>query len=283
RQSRSAASLALVVRLVTGFGDDLAESLSFDQSRFLDRLATDGIEPHTGLCFVLLSAALLLLDSESRPRVWPAQFILQISAVISLTSLLGYAYGAEAGYGLARYIPVALPTAATFFVLSVGTLWARPGRGLVAVVTADDQGGVLARRLLPAAILVPAFLGWLRLVAEQRGLLSAQLGIAIMVMVSIFLLTALVVATCQSLHRVDLIRKAGERRLATQYATTAILARASSLAEALPQILEAIGKSQDWSLAIHWALDAEQHVLQCTETWMAPSRTGQALADQSRR
>src|SRR5207249_8765603 len=100
---------------------------------------------------------------------------------------------------------------------------ARPGCGLGAVVTADDQGGVLARRLLPAAILVPAFLGWLRLVAEQRGLLSAQLGIAIMVMVSIFLLTALVVATCQSLHRVDLIRKAGERRLATQYATTAIL------------------------------------------------------------
>ena len=136
--ARAAASLALLVGLVTVFGYDLGENLSLDQSRFLDRLGTDGIEPHTGLCFVLLSAALLLLDSESRPRVWPAQFILLISAVISLTSLLGYAYGAEAGYGLARYIPVALPTAATFFVLSVGTLWARPGRGLVAVVTADD-------------------------------------------------------------------------------------------------------------------------------------------------
>ena len=281
--ARAAASLGLLVGLVTVFGHDVGENLSLDQSRFLDRLGTDGIEPNTGLCFVLLSAALLLLDSESHPRVWPAQFILLISAVISLTSLLGDAYGAEAGYGLARYIPVALPTAATFFVLSLGTLWARPGRGLVAVVTADDQGGVLARRLLPAAIVIPAFLGWLRLVAEQRGLLSAQLGVAIMVVVSTLLLTALVVATCQSLHRVDLIRKAGERRLATQYATTAILARASSLSEALPKILEAIGKSLDWSLAIHWALDAEHQMLQCTETWMAPSRTEQALADQSRR
>src|SRR5213593_2641622 len=146
--ARAAASLVLLVGLVTVFGD-LGENPALDQSLFLDRLGTDGIEPHTGLCFALLSAALLLLDSESRPRVWPAQFILLISAVISLTSLLGYAYGAEAGYGLARYIPVALPTAATFFVLSVGTLWARPGRGLMAVVTADDQGGVLARRLLP--------------------------------------------------------------------------------------------------------------------------------------
>src|SRR2546422_874722 len=189
--ARAAASLALLVGLVTVFGYDLGENLSLDQSRFLDRLGTDGIEPHTGLCFVLLSAALLLLDSESRPRVWPAQFILLISAVISLTSLLRYAYRAEAGYGLAPSFPLALPTPATLFVLSLGTLLAPPGR--------------------------------------------------------------------------------------------AILARASTLSEALPQILEAIGKSLDWSLAIHWSFDAEQHVLQCTETWMAPSRTEQALADQSRR
>src|SRR2546429_5777285 len=75
--ARAAAGLVLLVGLVTVFGYDLGENLSLDQSRFLDRLGTDGIEPHTGLCFVLLSAALLLLDSESRPRVWPAQFILR--------------------------------------------------------------------------------------------------------------------------------------------------------------------------------------------------------------
>src|SRR5262245_4148868 len=195
--ARAAASLVLLVGLVTVFGYDLGENLGLDQARFLDRLKTDGIEPNTGLCFVLLSAALLLLDSESRPRVWPAQFILLISAVISLTSLLGYAYGAEAGYGLARYIPVALPTAATFFVLSIGTLWARPGRGLMAIVTADDQGGVLARRLLPGAIVVPALLGWLTLVVEHRGLLSIELGFAIIVVVGVLLTTALIVAICQ--------------------------------------------------------------------------------------
>src|SRR5262245_3028167 len=284
--ARAAAGLVLGVGRVTRLsvvGRDVDATLCLDQARFLDRLNTDGIEPNTGLCFVLLSAALLLLDSESRPRVWPAQFILLISAVISLTSLLGYAYGAEAGYGLARYIPVALPTAATFFVLSIGTLWARPGRGLMAIVTADDQGGVLARRLLPGAIVVPALLGWLTLVVEHRGLLSIELGFAIIVVVGVLLTTALIVAICQSLHRVDLIRRAGERRLATQYATTAILAQTPTLSEALPQILEAIGKSLDWSLAVHWTLDADQDLLICTGTWMASTGTGQALADQSRR
>ena len=264
--ARAAAGLALLVGLVTVAG-----------------LSPNVIAPDTGLCFVLLSAALLLLDWESRPRLWPAQFILLISAAISVTSLLGYAYGAEARYGVARYIPMALPTAATFLGLSVGTLWARPGRGLIAAVTADDPGGILARRLLPAAIVAPAFVGWLRLVAEHRGLLSMEIGLAIMVVVSVFLFTALIVTTCRSLNHADLIRKASERRLAIQYATTAILTRAPTLSEALPQILEAISKSLDWSLAIHWSVDAEHHVLRCAETWMAPSRTGQALADHSRR
>jgi signal transduction histidine kinase len=264
--ARAAASLVLLVGLVTVVGS-----------------SANVIAADTGLCFVLLSAALLLLDWQSRPRLWPAQFIALISAAIPLTSLLGYAYGAEAQDSLARYIPMSLPTAATCLVLSVGTLWARPGRGLVVAVTADDQGGALARRLLPIAVLTPAVIGWSRLVAEHRGLLSMEFGLAIMVVVSILLFTALVVTTCRSLNHADLIRKAGERRLATQYATTAILTRAPTLSEAFPQVLETISKSLDWSLAIHWSVDADHHVLQCAETWMAPSRTGQALADQSRR
>src|SRR5882724_196129 len=168
--ARAAASLVLLLGLVTVVG-----------------VGSNVVAPDTGLCFVLLGAALLLLDWESRPRLWPAQFILLMSAAISVTSLLGYAYGAEAQYSLARYIPMSLPTAATFLVLSVGTLWARPGRGLIAAVTADDPGGVFARRLLPIAVLVPAFVGWLRLVAEHRGLLSMEIGLAIMVVVSILL------------------------------------------------------------------------------------------------
>src|SRR5262245_10098514 len=177
----------------------------------------------------------------------------------------------------------ALCFALPFFVLSLGTLWARPGRRLVEVVRANDPGGALARRLLPGAFLVPAVLGGLILVAEHRGLLRAELGLAMLVVVTICLLTALILATGRLLNRADLVRRAVERRLATQYATTAILARAPTLEEALPEILGAIGNSLDWSLALRWSVDAEHDVLRCAETWMAPSRTGQALADQSRR
>ena len=103
-----------------------------------------------------------------------------------------------------------------------------------------------------------------------------------MVVLTILLFAALIWTTSRSLNRADLARQAGERRVATQYATTYILTRAPTLSEALPQILEAIGESLDWSLAVLWNVDADQKVLRCAETWMAPARRGQALADQSR-
>jgi len=280
--ARVAASVVVLVGVVTLAGYVIGENLGLDQLLFRGRLGANRVAPNTGLNFLLLGAALLRLDWQSRPGLWPAQWVLLVPLTVSLTSLLGYVYGVGALYGVARYIPMALPTAVTFFVLSVGALWARPRRGLVAVVTAEQPGGVLARRLLPAAILIPVLLEWLRLVSEQRGLLPTELGRAIAVVLTILLFTALIWATSRSLNRADLVRKADESRLATQYVTTYILADAATLSDALPQILEAIGKSLDWSLAVRWSIDPEQNVLRCVDTWLAPSGQGQALADRSR-
>jgi len=280
--ARIAAGFVVVVGLLTVAGYVLGENLALDQILFRRRLGTNRIAPNTGVCFAFLGAALLLLDGGSHRRSWLAQLVVLIPAAISLTSLLGYVYGVGALYGVAHFTPMALPTAATFLVLCFGILSARPGHGLTAIVTADDPGGVLARRLLPAALLAPPLLGWLRLAGERRGLLPMETGLAILIVVTTFLFTALILATSRSLNRADQQRKAGERRLATQYATTSILAHAPSLAEALPRILAAIGQSLDWGLAIYWRLDAEARVLRCAQTWTAPSANGDALAEASR-
>jgi CheY-like chemotaxis protein len=166
-----------------------------------------------------------------------------------LTSILGYAYGVGELYGVARHIPMALPTAVAFFALGLGILCARPDQGVMAVVTSDDAGGVLARRLLPAAIVVPAASGWLRVVAERVGLVSTSVGLAIVVVLNILLFTGLIWVTSQSLNRADRKRRAGERRLATQYATTRILAESESPADAMPRILQTIGLSKPVKLS----------------------------------
>src|SRR5262249_45762528 len=160
-------------------------------------------------------------------------------------------------------IPMALPTALGFFTLSVGALCARPDQGLMRVVTSDEPGGVLARRLLPAGILIPAGPGGLgaspRRAAFMRLAGSTRHGVsrAIVVVLTILLFTMLIWVTARSLNRAERKRKDGERRLAAQYATTHILVEAGSLAEAMPKILQAVGESLDWVMGARWSIDPE--------------------------
>jgi signal transduction histidine kinase/DNA-binding response OmpR family regulator len=273
RRARAAAAFVALIGAVTLAGYVLGANLGLDQVLFRHRLGGNRIAPNTGLCFLLLGAALALLDWEPRRRYRPAQVVALALAAVALTSVLGYAYGVGELYGFARYIPMALPTALAFLTLGVGVLCARPDRGLVQVVTSDEAGGVLARRLLPAAIVIPTGLGWLRHVAERIGFMGVAVGLAAVVVLTILMFAILVWVTARTLNRAERRRKAGERRLAAQYATTHALAESGSLGEAMPRILQAVGESLDWVIGARWSVDSEANVLRCAEMWIAPPRT----------
>jgi signal transduction histidine kinase/CheY-like chemotaxis protein len=273
RAAHVTAALVALVGAVTLAGYAIGANVGLDQMLFRHRLAGNRIAPNTGVCFLLLGVALGLLDWEPRRRYRPAQVVALAPTAIALTSMLGYVYGVGELYGVAGYIAMALPTALGFLTLSVGVLCARPDRGLMQVVTSDEAGGVLARRLLPAVIVVPAGLGWLRHVAEQAGFVDTAVGLAVVVVLTILLLAILTWVTARTLNRAERRRKAGERRLAAQYATTHILAEAGSLAEAMPRILQAVGESLDWIMGARWSVDPETNVLRCAEMWIAPPRT----------
>ena len=105
---------------------------------------------------------------------------------------------------------------------------------------------------------------------------------------TILLFATLICITSRSLNRAERKRKAGERRLAAQYATTHILLESRSLEEAMPRILQAVGESLDWAMGARWSVDREANVLRCAEMWVAPPRTleefvGSTAADLLRR
>src|SRR5262249_49908681 len=147
---------------------------------------------------------------------------------------------------------------------------ARPDRGLVSLVISDDAGGVLARWLLPAAVVIPAGLGCLRHVASLAGLVDVELGLAMAVVTNVFVFAALVAITSRALNRSDRTRKTGERRLSTQYATTRILLESRCLEDAMPRILRTVCGDLDWVVGAHWTIDPERSALRCAETWVAP-------------
>lgn len=176
--------------------------------------------PNTALNFLMIGLALLLLDVEPRRGVRPAPFLTLAAGFVAVLALLGYVYGVTALYGFLAYTKMAVHTAVTFFVACVGILLARPDRGLMAIVTSEDSGGLLARRLLPTAFLVPAILGWLRLVGQRAGLYGTEFGLSLTVIGNILIFVILLFVTSRSLHQMDAARKQAEEERTRIFTTS---------------------------------------------------------------
>ncbi|MBI4553341.1 MAG: sigma 54-interacting transcriptional regulator, partial [Candidatus Latescibacteria bacterium] len=167
----------------------------------------------TSLSGVLIGLALLLLDVETRRGYRPAQYFAFIASILSLLAMSGHVYRF---YGISSYTGMTLLTAVTFLVLGVGVLSVRPDRGLMAIVTSEGVGGMMARRLFVAAIVIPSVLGWLRLEGGRLGLYDTQRGVSLLVISIIVGFLILIWWYAKFLNRTDAERqRAEEARQAT--------------------------------------------------------------------
>ena len=141
-----------------------------------------------------------------------------LGALIGLAALLGYAYDLRSMYHTWAFSSVSVLTASALLALNLGCLLARPNEGLIATVIGKNAGGVLARRLLPFALLAPIVIGWLRTLAEERQLLSGRFGIAVVTGTYIVLFSVLILRTARSLGRADQQRRAAEQARHEQHA-----------------------------------------------------------------
>ncbi len=62
-------------------------------------------------------------------------------------------------------------------------------------------------------------------------------------------------------------RKQAEQRQAMEHAVTQVLAKAESLSEAAPRIIQTICETLGWACGAHWRWDEPAQVLRCAETW----------------
>jgi len=73
-----------------------------------------------------------------------------------------------------------------------------------------------------------------------------------------------------------------EQQLAAQNMTTRVLVESATLSEAMPRVLEAVCKSLDWVMGVHWSV-AQAHVLRCAEMHVAPPRLLPEMVEVNRR
>jgi PAS domain S-box-containing protein len=162
--------------------------------------------------FCLLGMALLFLDCKAFGRHWAATFTLAASAMTFLVFLY-YFYGIEEFEPIARYATIALHTVLAFACLCSGILLARPGRGFMPFLLGQSAGSLVARRMLPPAIILPILLGWLRTLGRNARLFGMGFGTAAFVVLIIVLFAALIWWTVAALDRLELKRKQAEQSL----------------------------------------------------------------------
>lgn len=159
--------------------------------------------PATALSYVLLGGALLFLDFRTRQGAWPAQLLVLTTAAVSLLAAAGYYYGAENLYQVTAFTTQTLPSLIILSMLCLGILCARPERGLAAAFVSDQTGGMLMRRFLPAAVLLPLLVSGIHLFGEGLGLFHFEFGQALLTTVLIVAFVGLVWWTSVGFNRLD--------------------------------------------------------------------------------
>ena len=174
------------------FGDTRTASLS----AYPGRMAVA-----TAICFLLLGLAVAFLGIKKA-------IVLQRSIVgtcftFSLVALCGYLYGVKSLYSSTSFSTMAVHTVAGLMAGCLAYFLARPDEGIVSIAASDSHSGLLLRTLIPAIVIVPILIGWLRLAGQRASLYDTPFGIALHVLGNIGCLSVVTVLIVRSMHRFE--------------------------------------------------------------------------------
>jgi PAS domain S-box-containing protein len=187
-----------------------------DEALFRRKLLATGIAHPgrmslaTAVGFTLLAASLLLPQSKRGWAVTRQTFAI-LTTLDGMIAVVGYIYGVDALHEVVAFSSMALHTAVLTGLLGLGSLAVFPRRGIMGILTSEFTGGLMARRVLPLALVLPPLLGWVRWQGELAGYYRTALGLAILTLSNMIMLTALLLLSGYWVNHVDARRQRAEQ------------------------------------------------------------------------
>lgn len=200
-------------------------------------LEVERMAPQAGVAFLLLGAALLLLDVETRRHRPVGAFFAFAAGPIGLVPLLGFAFGSRLLYGIPTFPPLAISSCLGVVLLSAGVVFARPKSDVVSVLASPTAGGRAARLLLPVGVVVPSGLGLLLAAGLKTGAYEPLFAFAALVAALVTILCAAIWWSALRLQSAEQVQSSLTRELAQETESARALKDALSRARASEQLL----------------------------------------------
>ena len=170
----------------------------------------------TALDFFLVGTALFLVSVQCC-SCFLAQGLALLSAAVALLSFISFIYLAEPVLVGGHFISaMAFQTSGLFLLLSSAVLFSRPREGFMRSVTSTALGGKISRWLLPVGMLIPFFLGWLKLLLQNAGVFTNEFGVAFVSTANICACFIYIYSLSVVLNMTDAKRQEVERGLKEQ-------------------------------------------------------------------
>jgi PAS domain S-box-containing protein len=176
-------------------------------------ITTDGampprVAPSTATAFCLLGFS--LLASLPLRTALAHQSLAILVIIIGWIGVSRFIFGGEP---LVPFVNVAVHASTIFILIGAGALTLRTDAGIAKLLASDGVGGAMARRLLPAAILVPLLAGALALRLESNGSLGYESAVSVFALTGVLAFSAFVLVNAARGERADALRRQAERAL----------------------------------------------------------------------
>jgi signal transduction histidine kinase len=166
----------------------------------------------TACNFILISFVLLLLSIWKTKTSDIAHFLIIPVTLISYFLPVSYILGV---YSVSEMneIAIALNADISFFAICTAVLLLRPETWLLKIFSSGESGNIIARKLIPALIIIPLVIGWLKINGERAGLFNPDEGVAIVTIIYTVCFLVLVWLTARSVNNEDRKRRLIEEAL----------------------------------------------------------------------
>lgn len=254
--SRVLAVAVTGVALMTGVEYLLGKNLGIDLLVFPRGTTVPDTLPtrmpvNTAAAFLCFGIGVLLLRRDRRSNGVSSQIAAFGIVVVAFIALVGYAFGVRDFYSMQGLLDMTLVSAVMFVILGVGLLFSQLHRGLPGLIADEGAAGVVARRLLPGAIILPFLFGMIRLAGEKAGYFSNELAPSLFAVANIVAFLLLVAWSARVLRvtdrkRAELFVRERETRLSSEKARSDAEAARAEAEEARAEAESANGAKGDF-------------------------------------